>query len=77
MNRIRSLLSASEKDGSSAGDLLDKVKTLCGEVHSEDVERCREKRGGGEKKGLKVLTVCNTGSLATSVSYILFYPAQK
>jgi len=79
MNRIRALLTSAEKDGSSVEEVLKKVKTLCGSVHEEDVERCRDmgrigaewlwkNRGGGEKKGLKVLTVCNTGSLATSVS---------
>jgi methylthioribose-1-phosphate isomerase len=79
MNRIRSLLSSSQ--GSEPQEIVEKVKTLCGEVHSEDVERCKEmgrrgaewlwsKRGKEGKKGLKVLTVCNTGSLATSVSHI-------
>jgi methylthioribose-1-phosphate isomerase len=78
MNRIRSLLSASEKEGLSGEEVVEKVKMLCGEVHEEDLKRCMEmgrlgaewlwkKRGAG-KKGLKVVTVCNTGSLATSVS---------
>lgn len=60
---------------------MDKVKDICTAVHGEDLERCRtmgrlgaewlwEKRGKG-KKGLKLVTVCNTGSLATSVGRYL------
>jgi methylthioribose-1-phosphate isomerase len=69
----------SEGEKSESGDeLKEKVREACKAVHGEDLERCMEmgkkgaewlwqKRGGGEKKGLKVITVCNTGSLATSV----------
>ena len=60
--------------------LVEKVKDVCWAVHEEDLARNMEmgrlgaewlwkkRRGTGEGKGLKVLTVCNTGSLATSVS---------
>lgn len=78
MDRIRRLLEASP---ASAPTLLDSVKETCYAVHAEDLERNREMgRLGAEwlwsqrgaealkagKKGLKVITVCNTGSLATS-----------
>lgn len=73
MDRIRGVLNSSV---SEAAELIQKVKDTCFAVHSEDMERNREmgrlgaewlwkKRGDG-KKGLKVITVCNTGSLATS-----------
>ncbi|BEJ11386.1 hypothetical protein CspHIS471_0108080 [Cutaneotrichosporon sp. HIS471] len=72
MDRIRGVLAS----GGDAADLVHKVKATCFAVHAEDMERNREmgrlgaewlwkKRGAG-KKGLKVITVCNTGSLATS-----------
>ncbi|BEI88108.1 uncharacterized protein CcaverHIS019_0108260 [Cutaneotrichosporon cavernicola] len=72
MDRIRGVLAS----GGDAADLVQKVKDTCFAVHAEDMERNREmgrlgaewlwkKRGAG-KKGLKVITVCNTGSLATS-----------
>ena len=81
MDRIRALL----KEGSSgsgeaeAKELVQKVKDVCTAVHGDDLERCKtmgrlgaewlwNKRGAG-KKGLKLVTVCNTGSLATSVSH--------
>lgn len=75
MNRIRRLLSSASGDPS---DLVEKVKKVCTAVHEEDLKRNMtmgrlgaewlwKKRGGNGKKGLKVLTVCNTGSLATSV----------
>lgn len=65
-----------------AKQLVDRVIQVCGAVHEEDLERNmemgrlgaewlwskRRQANGGEKKGLKVVTVCNTGSLATSVS---------
>lgn len=73
MDRIRSVLKESESD---AAALVDKVKSTCFAVHEEDMARNREmgRRGaewlweqrGKGKKGLKVITVCNTGSLATS-----------
>lgn len=61
--------------------MKEKVREGCKAVHGEDLARCMEmgrigaewlwkKRGGKDgKTGLKVITVCNTGSLATSVSY--------
>lgn len=76
MNRIHALLKSSTDV--SAEDLVEKVKTLCGAVHEEDLKRNMEmgrlgaewlwskRRAGSDKKGLKVITVCNTGSLATS-----------
>lgn len=78
MDRIRAIVR--EGQSGSAEDLVKKVKEVCGAVHGEDLERCRtmgrlgaewlwNKRGQG-KKGLKLVTVCNTGSLATSVSFI-------
>lgn len=70
MNRIRSLL----KDDVEVSELVEKVKQVCGLVHEEDLKRNMEmgrlgaewlsKRSG--KRPLKVITVCNTGSLATS-----------
>lgn len=78
MDRIRAALKDSEAQNQAAGDVIERVKKICGDVHDEDLKRNMEmgrlgaewlwkKRGGG-KKGLKVVTVCNTGSLATSVS---------
>ena len=79
MDRIRAVL----RDGQSgsAEELVEKIKETCTAVHGEDLERCRtmgrlgaewlwNKRGAG-KSGLKLVTVCNTGSLATSVSGFL------
>jgi hypothetical protein len=83
MDRIRSVLSSAPSGGDKeAKQLVDKVIQVCGAVHEEDLERNmemgrlgaewlwskRRQANGGEKKGLKVVTVCNTGSLATSVS---------
>ncbi|WVQ79806.1 methylthioribose-1-phosphate isomerase [Cryptococcus sp. DSM 104549] len=76
MDRIRAVLRDAEVTGQQAGEVIERVKKVCGDVHDEDLERNMEmgrrgaewlwkKRGGG-KKGLKVITVCNTGSLATS-----------
>ncbi|WVF73180.1 methylthioribose-1-phosphate isomerase [Kwoniella sp. CBS 6097] len=79
MDRIRALLKDAEAQNASTEDIVEKVKKVCGEVHEEDLERNMSmgrlgaewlwKKRGGEKsgkKGLKVVTVCNTGSLATS-----------
>ena len=76
MDRIRATL----KDGQSgsADELVQTLKDVCTAVHGEDLERCRtmcrlgaewlwNKRGQGKNDGLKLVTVCNTGSLATSV----------
>lgn len=73
MNRIRGVL---ESTSSDAQKLVEAVKEACFAVHSEDMERNRTmgrlgaewlwKQRGEAKKGLKVITVCNTGSLATS-----------
>jgi methylthioribose-1-phosphate isomerase len=83
MDRIRSVLSSAPPGGEKeAKQLVDKVVQVCAAVHEEDLERNmemgrlgaewlwskRRQANGGEKKGLKVVTVCNTGSLATSVS---------
>ncbi|WVQ73002.1 methylthioribose-1-phosphate isomerase [Cryptococcus sp. DSM 104548] len=76
MDRIRAVLKDAEAKKLSAGEIIEQVKKVCGDVHDEDLERNMEmgrlgaewlwkKRGQG-KKGLKVITVCNTGSLATS-----------
>ncbi|ODO10277.1 methylthioribose-1-phosphate isomerase [Cryptococcus amylolentus CBS 6273] len=76
MDRIRAVLKDAEAKKLSAGEIVEQVKKVCGDVHDEDLERNMEmgrlgaewlwkKRGAG-KKGLKVITVCNTGSLATS-----------
>jgi methylthioribose-1-phosphate isomerase len=76
------LSSAPSGGDKEAKQLVDKVIQVCGAVHEEDLERNmemgrlgaewlwskRRQANGGEKKGLKVVTVCNTGSLATSVS---------
>jgi len=76
MERIRATLK--EGQSGSADELVQKLKDVCTAVHGEDMERCRtmgrlgaewlwNKRGQGKKEGLKLVTVCNTGSLATSV----------
>ncbi|TYJ57136.1 methylthioribose-1-phosphate isomerase [Cryptococcus floricola] len=76
MDRIRAVLKDAEAKKLSAGEIVEQVQKVCGDVHDEDLERNMEmgrlgaewlwkKRGAG-KKGLKVITVCNTGSLATS-----------
>ncbi|ORX40712.1 hypothetical protein BD324DRAFT_575358 [Kockovaella imperatae] len=79
MDRIRSTLD-SGSESQSPVDLVDQIKQICTAVHGEDLERCitmgrlgaewlwakRRAGSGSGKKGLKVLTVCNTGSLATS-----------
>jgi methylthioribose-1-phosphate isomerase len=81
LNRIRQILTEGEKASTSGEELKEKVRETCKAVHGEDLARCMEmgkrgadwlwqKRGGGGKKGLKVITVCNTGSLATSVSLL-------
>ena len=78
MDRIRALVKSGQ-DG-SAEELVEKVKDLCKAVHGEDLERCKtmgrlgaewlwNRRGAG-KKGLKLVTICNTGSLATSVRFV-------
>jgi methylthioribose-1-phosphate isomerase len=80
LNRLRQILSEGEKFQTSGDELKEKIRETCKAVHGEDLARCMEmgkrgaewlwqKRGGG-KKGLKVITVCNTGSLATSVSLL-------
>ncbi|KAL7418344.1 S-methyl-5-thioribose-1-phosphate isomerase [Cryptotrichosporon argae] len=80
MDRIRALLSTAPAAGGAAeaAELVERVSALCAAVHAEDVERCRtmgrlgaewlwQQRGERKgKKALKVITVCNTGSLATS-----------
>ena len=81
LNRIREILSEGEKSSASGDETKEKVREACKAVHGEDLERCMEmgkkgaellweKRGAG-KQGLKVITVCNTGSLATSVCSIM------
>ena len=78
LNRLRQILSEGEKSKDSGDEVKEKVREACKAVHGEDLARCMKmgkigadwlwaKRGNG-KKGLKVITVCNTGSLATSVS---------
>ena len=80
MDRIRRLLSDPSSSSAAPAELVDKVKALCSLVHEEDLARNMEmgrlgaewlwaKRrasGQSDKRGLKVITVCNTGSLATS-----------
>ncbi|KAJ9123374.1 hypothetical protein QFC22_001573 [Naganishia vaughanmartiniae] len=77
MNRIRSTLTA--YSGDSAEELAKQVIETCQAVHANDLERNKqmsklgadwlfERRAKDGKKKLKVMTVCNTGSLATSVS---------
>lgn len=77
LNRIRAVLKTGEESGMGGDELKEQVRETCKAVHGEDLERCMEmgrigaewlwqKRGKG-KTGLKVITVCNTGSLATSV----------
>ncbi|TXT11123.1 hypothetical protein VHUM_01874 [Vanrija humicola] len=79
MNRLRRVLKSAPAGGAAeAAALVEEVKTASFAVHEEDQERNRtmgrlgaewlwQQRGGKDgKKGLKVITVCNTGSLATS-----------
>ncbi|WWC71877.1 methylthioribose-1-phosphate isomerase [Kwoniella pini CBS 10737] len=75
MNRIRNYIKASTNSKSNTTELIEKVKEICKNVHEEDLERnmLMGKLGAewlfkksGEKQKLKVITVCNTGSLATS-----------
>ncbi|WWD19519.1 methylthioribose-1-phosphate isomerase [Kwoniella shandongensis] len=77
MDRIRAILKKAESEGKTTEEIVETIKTVCGNVHEEDLERNKEmgrlgaewlwkKRGGNGKKALKVVTVCNTGSLATS-----------
>jgi methylthioribose-1-phosphate isomerase len=77
MNRIRSTLKA--YTGDSAQELAKQLIETCQAVHANDLERNKqmsklgadwlfERRAKDGKKKLKVMTVCNTGSLATSVS---------
>lgn len=80
MNRIRAVLKkeGGAGDAAAATDLVETLKAMCFAVHEEDMERNRtmgrlgaewlwKQRGGKDgKKALKVITVCNTGSLATS-----------
>ncbi|KAJ9110575.1 hypothetical protein QFC20_002904 [Naganishia adeliensis] len=75
MNRIRS--AAAEYKGDSAEALAKELIGTCQAVHANDLERNKqmskivadwlfEKRAKDGKKKLRVMTVCNTGSLATS-----------
>ncbi|KAJ9107368.1 hypothetical protein QFC21_000818 [Naganishia friedmannii] len=75
MNRIRSALKA--YTGDSAEELAKQLIETCQAVHANDLERNKqmsklgadwlfERRAKDGKKKLKVMTVCNTGSLATS-----------
>ena len=66
----------------AAKELTEKIVATCQAIEKEDLERCitmsklgaqwlveKIKREKGGKDKLKVMTVCNTGSLATSVRY--------
>jgi methylthioribose-1-phosphate isomerase len=77
MNRIRA--TASGFKGDSAEELAKGLIETCQAVHANDLERNKqmsklgadwlyERRAKDGKKKLRVMTVCNTGSLATSVS---------
>lgn len=79
MNRIRS--AAAEYKGDSAEALAKELIGTCQAVHANDLERNKqmskigadwlfEKRAKDGKKKLRVMTVCNTGSLATSVRMV-------
>lgn len=79
MNRIRA--TASGFKGDSAEELAQALIETCQAVHANDLERNKqmsklgadwlyERRARDGKKKLRVMTVCNTGSLATSVSSI-------
>ena len=83
MDRIRATLQEGDKLEGQKGalTLVESVKDVCTAVHGEDLERCVtmgrhgaewlwKRRGEGKKGGLKIVTVCNTGSLATSVGLI-------
>lgn len=76
MNRIRATASAYK--GDSAEELARALIETCQAVHANDLERNKqmsklgadwlyERRAKDGKKKLRVMTVCNTGSLATSV----------
>jgi methylthioribose-1-phosphate isomerase len=76
--------SSSDSDSSAAKELAKQIVSTCQAIEKEDLERCitmsklgaqwlvdKIKREKGGKDKLKVMTVCNTGSLATSVSTAL------
>ena len=80
MNRIRATAAAFK--GDSAEELARALIETCQAVHANDLERNKqmsklgadwlyERRAKDGKKKLRVMTVCNTGSLATSVSHFL------
>ena len=84
MDRVRNVarsFSPTSADHEAAKELAEKIVVTCQAIEKEDLERCitmsklgaqwlveKIKREKGGKDKLKVMTVCNTGSLATSVS---------
>ncbi|WWD03495.1 methylthioribose-1-phosphate isomerase [Kwoniella europaea PYCC6329] len=76
MNRIRQYLNTTSTEKDTKESVIDKVREICQDVHEEDLERNMRMgklgadwlfaKRGGKKDKLKVVTVCNTGSLATS-----------
>jgi hypothetical protein len=81
MNRIRA--AAAAFSGDSAEELAKDLVATCQAVHANDLERNKRmsqigadwlfaRRAKDGKKKLRVMTVCNTGSLATSVSGVWF-----
>lgn len=81
MDRIRAVAKSHKPSSSgSSEELAKKLVEVCQAIEKEDLQRCKEmSRIGAEwlvekikkekgKDKLKVMTVCNTGSLATSVS---------
>jgi methylthioribose-1-phosphate isomerase len=80
-NVARSFSPTSADSPAAAKELAEKIVVTCQAIEKEDLERCitmsklgaqwlveKIKREKGGKDKLKVMTVCNTGSLATSVS---------
>jgi methylthioribose-1-phosphate isomerase len=83
MDRIRAVAKSHKSSSSGPSEeLAKKLVEVCQAIEKEDLQRCKEmSRIGAEwlvekikkekgKDKLKVMTVCNTGSLATSVSYL-------
>lgn len=81
MSRIRktaTTFTTSSSGESAAKELAQNIVDTCQAVHANDLERNKEmsrlgadwlfqrRKGGESQKKLRVMTVCNTGSLATS-----------
>jgi methylthioribose-1-phosphate isomerase len=86
MRRLKAVLDAGVEGGKNARTIAEELVKTGHSVADEDVGRNREmakhgaewliekvEKSEGQKRKLRVMTVCNTGSLATSVS--AFHPS--